>query len=139
MNGRVKDVLGPRRAVGVFVASASLLLAGCSDSDGTPGDDATGSGAAGTGGGSTSGGGDGGNASGGTSVGGGGSGAAGGAGDCVAPDRRCDQAFELPAGGESSVELRGNFAPDGWQHGVPLTKQGTSWKATLPVFWDVSI
>ena len=42
----------------------------------------------------------------------GGSGASGG-GDCVAEGTACTLRFAYPLGGEKSVELRGDFAPDG--------------------------
>src|SRR5687768_2694899 len=32
---------------------------------------------------------------------------------CAPPDRRCERALHFPVNGETTVEIRGNFAPDG--------------------------
>jgi glycosidase len=36
-------------------------------------------------------------------------------------------------GNASTVSLRGDFAPDGWTTGLPMTKNGDTWEATVPV------
>jgi hypothetical protein len=41
--------------------------------------------------------------------------------------------------GESSVEVRGNFAPDGWSEGVPLTKSDVGWTGQVSVPWNVAV
>lgn len=53
---------------------------------------------------------------------------------CVDPGEPCVTVFGYPLGGEQSVELRGDFAPDGWEVGIPLTIDGGQWHAsvTLP-------
>ncbi len=69
---------------------------------------------------------------------GGGSGAsAGGAAlpQCADALKRCTAEFTYPAATETSVELRGDFATDGWTRGVALTKSGTSWKASVELPW----
>lgn len=54
----------------------------------------------------------------------------------VCPDelKACPQPFTLPFGGEPSVELRGDFGgPETWEKGVPMTRDGATWKATANV------
>jgi len=58
---------------------------------------------------------------------------------CADADKLCARELSLPVGSESSVEVRGNFTPDGWVKGVPMTKQGSSWKATLDLPWGASV
>ncbi|HEY8378565.1 MAG TPA: glycogen-binding domain-containing protein, partial [Nannocystis sp.] len=53
--------------------------------------------------------------------------------------KRCDHEFTYPDGGEMSVEVMGDFAPDGWTKGVPMTRDGTTWRATVPVPWDTPV
>ena len=45
----------------------------------------------------------------------------------------CAHLFTYPAGNETSVELRGDFRPGAWVSGVPLTKQGSEWTATVDI------
>lgn len=59
--------------------------------------------------------------------------------ECGDDLKRCDHEFTYPAGGETSVVVRGDFAPDGWSVGVPMTKSGALWKATVPVPWNVDV
>jgi len=72
-----------------------------------------------------------------------GGGAAGGGAppppDCDDELKQCAHDFSFPNGGEASVELRGSFKPDGWTSGVPLTLEGSSWKASVLVPWDVEV
>ncbi|MBL8913401.1 MAG: hypothetical protein JNM17_22070 [Archangium sp.] len=49
--------------------------------------------------------------------------------DCQEPYRRCDVEFRFRALDEQSVQLRGNFAADGWTVGVPMRKEGNEWVA----------
>jgi hypothetical protein len=42
-------------------------------------------------------------------------------------------------GSEASVELRGNFTPDGWTIGVPMKKTSSGYTASISVPWDVDI
>ncbi|PKN50001.1 MAG: hypothetical protein CVU63_00525 [Deltaproteobacteria bacterium HGW-Deltaproteobacteria-20] len=97
---------------------------------------------AGDGGVSANGGGDASAGSGGTATGGtGGSDAGEEAGPpaCATEYKRCDHEFTYPAGSETSVELRGSFKADGWDSGVALTKNGTTWSATVPVPYDFQV
>lgn len=51
---------------------------------------------------------------------------------CVAPETTCAVTFRYPLGnGVTSVELRGDFAPDGWTNGVPMQIEGTHFQAEL--------
>jgi len=55
---------------------------------------------------------------------------------CADEYKRCEHEFTYPAGTETSVELRGSFAADGWDNGVALTKNGSSWTATVSIPYD---
>lgn len=123
-----------------------LALAACSaDSDGAKPSHSTGSGGSGAGwststttganGGGGSGYGGGTTTSSTTADGGGGAAPI----DCANPDKRCAQLFSYPASNETSVELRGNFAPDGWTNGIPLVKQGSTWSVTVDMPWDIDV
>ena len=69
-----------------------------------------------------------------------GQGASGGGGNqCDDALKRCPTAFSYPDGGEQSVELRGNFKPDGWDNGVALTLSQGSWQATVEVPWNTDV
>ena len=52
---------------------------------------------------------------------------------CAAEQRRCSVDFELADPGAVAVELRGDFAPGAWARGVPMSKVGTTWRATVPL------
>lgn len=58
---------------------------------------------------------------------------------CAPPDRRCERTLKLPYNGETSVEIRGNFAPDGWSVGVPMMKTLNGWVGSLTVPWNMAI
>jgi hypothetical protein len=47
--------------------------------------------------------------------------------------------ISYPVGAETSVELRGNFAPEGWLKGIPMTKGASSWTASLTAPWGVDL
>ncbi|TKD13267.1 hypothetical protein E8A74_01580 [Polyangium fumosum] len=47
--------------------------------------------------------------------------------------KRCDYIFTLADMGQTSVVVRGNFAADGWDVGVPMTKANGQWEATVPI------
>ncbi len=54
----------------------------------------------------------------------------------VCPDelKRCAHTFTYPAGGESTVELRGDFGgPDTWVTGKPMAKKGAVWSVDVNV------
>jgi glycosidase len=57
----------------------------------------------------------------------------GGGGGTCGEEAPCAVTFRYPLHGETSVVLRGDFAPDGWTNGVPMTIDGGSWTATLQV------
>jgi len=59
-------------------------------------------------------------------------------GACAEADRLCDFKFLYADHGESSVKVMGSF--DNWTTGVPMTKQGTLWQATVPdLAWGSAI
>jgi glycosidase len=132
----------------ILALSAALFPVACGgDSDDGPGGgptlpDAGGSGGfdPGDGGGS---GGDGAYAgsggTGGTGGTGGSAGEGGGGPQCEDPFKRCEHLFTYPAGTESSVELRGSFSASGWDVGVPLAKQGSTWSATVEIPYNFTI
>jgi glycosidase len=51
----------------------------------------------------------------------------------------CDHVFTYADKGETSVEVRGDFAADGWTAGVAMTKSGSTWTATVPVPWNTPV
>lgn len=53
--------------------------------------------------------------------------------------KRCAHEFTYAAGPETTVELRGSFAPGAWDTGVPLVKTGATWSVTVDVPWDVEV
>jgi glycosidase len=53
--------------------------------------------------------------------------------------KRCDHEFTYADHGETTVELRGTFTPDGWVNGVPMKKSGATWSATVQVPWNVDV
>jgi glycosidase len=60
-------------------------------------------------------------------------GAGGEGGACVDPGDPCEVTFWYPIGAETSVELRGDFKPDGWDVGVPLHIEAGGWQVTIPI------
>jgi len=51
---------------------------------------------------------------------------------CVPAGTTCPVTFRYPLGnGVSSVELRGDFAPDGWEKGVPMQIEGTHFQGEV--------
>jgi glycosidase len=63
-------------------------------------------------------------------------GSAGGSAMCVDSLKRCSADFAFAAGNERSVEVRGDFAEDGWARGVPMTRVGNQWRASVSVPWN---
>jgi glycosidase len=53
--------------------------------------------------------------------------------ECTDDLKRCEREFTLPDSGETSVELRGDFAPGAWEKGVAMIKSGTVWKTTAQI------
>ncbi|HVH42133.1 MAG TPA: alpha-amylase family glycosyl hydrolase [Labilithrix sp.] len=53
---------------------------------------------------------------------------------CPEDFKTCPQEFTYPDGGETSVELRGDFGgADTWQAGVAMTRSAGRWRATVSV------
>jgi hypothetical protein len=78
------------------------------------------------------------------SGGAGGSGGATGTGgepppECDDADKRCDHTFTYDDSGETSVEVRGDFAPGAWDSGVPMVSAGGTWSVTVPLPWDTEV
>jgi glycosidase len=59
--------------------------------------------------------------------------------ECDDAYKRCPVTFSLAFNGEESVELRGDFAPDGWEVGVPMELDGASWNVEIDVAWDAPV
>lgn len=59
----------------------------------------------------------------------------------MCPDeyRACPMAFTFPDHGETSVELRGDFAAGAWTAGVAMTKSGGKWNATVNVGFSKTV
>lgn len=53
--------------------------------------------------------------------------------------KRCDHVFTYPAGNEAKVEIHGDFAADGWTSGVPMTKSGGVWSASVKIGWNTPV
>jgi 1,4-alpha-glucan branching enzyme len=105
------------------------------------GSSSTGGGTAATGGGTSSTGGGTAATGGGTSSTGGGTATTGGgaAPTCADAQKLCPVDFTMAAGSEAAVEVRGDFAADGWSRGVAMTKTGTQWRATVQVPWNTPV
>lgn len=58
---------------------------------------------------------------------------------CTDDLKRCDHVFSYPIGSETSVEVRGDFAPGAWDKGVPLAKLDGTWQVTVPVPWNKDV
>lgn len=58
---------------------------------------------------------------------------------CAPVDRRCKRLLHMADNGETTVEIRGNFAPDGWSVGVPMTRTDTGWTGQVSVPWNVAV
>jgi glycosidase len=54
---------------------------------------------------------------------------------CPDSQRLCAETFTYPYGGETSVELRGNYAAGAWTQGAPMTHVGSVWTVSVPVPW----
>jgi glycosidase len=60
--------------------------------------------------------------------------------ECDDALKRCAYEFTLPqVGSEQSVEVRGSFAPDGWDNGVPMSLSAGVWSAIVDVPWDAPV
>ena len=55
--------------------------------------------------------------------------------NCPDSQKTCGETFTFPYGGETSVELRGSYAPGAWATGTPMTHVGAVWTANVQVPW----
>jgi glycosidase len=55
--------------------------------------------------------------------------------DCEDENKKCAHAFTLADAGYGMVDVVGNFAPDGWEAGVPMALGDGTWTAVLPLPW----
>ncbi len=69
----------------------------------------------------------------------GGSGGEPGPPQCDDELKRCATIFTLAKGSEQTAEVRGDWAPDGWDLGMPMTLEGDTWTAEVDVPWDVAV
>lgn len=53
--------------------------------------------------------------------------------------KRCSHVFSYKDMGNTSVEVRGDFAAGAWDAGVVMTKNGTTWSATVDVPYNVDV
>ncbi len=59
---------------------------------------------------------------------------------CPEEHRRCAYLFSYPSeGSESSVEVRGDFAANGWEVGVAMTLDQGTWSAEVDLPWDTDV
>lgn len=58
---------------------------------------------------------------------------------CDDADKRCDHEFSLPDMSYPSVDVIGDFAPDGWTTGVPMTLDGSTWRVVTDIPWDTPV
>lgn len=61
------------------------------------------------------------------------SGSSGAGGGCIEEGQGCPVSFSYQLHSEKSVELRGSFAPDGWEVGIPMQLDGVAWTTTVSV------
>ena len=63
------------------------------------------------------------------------------AGPPQCPDslKTCGETFTYPFNNETSVELRGNYAPGAWTAGTAMTHVGAVWSVTVQVPWGVPV
>ena len=59
--------------------------------------------------------------------------------DCQEPYRTCQVEFRFRAIDEQSVQVRGDFAADGWTVGVSMHREGDEWVAQVPATWGAPI
>lgn len=59
--------------------------------------------------------------------------------DCSDADKRCDHEFSLPNMGYQSVDLIGDFAPDGWSTGAAMTLDGDTWRVITQIPWNAPV
>ncbi len=52
---------------------------------------------------------------------------------CADDYKTCGEDFTFPFNGETSVELRGDFAPGAWAKGVAMSHVGSAWTANVDV------
>jgi hypothetical protein len=58
---------------------------------------------------------------------------------CEPALRLCEVQFKLAAANQTSVELRGNFRPNGWVEGQEMVHQADEWVTTLQLQWGVDV
>ncbi len=58
---------------------------------------------------------------------------------CPDANKRCEHEFTYPDMGEMSVDVMGSFAADGWTKGAAMTKDGATWRVTVPIPWDTEV
>ena len=65
--------------------------------------------------------------------------ATGGPTECDDANKRCAHEFTLADDAYEDVAVFGDFASDGWEVGVPMTNDGGTWRASVPVPWDTTV
>jgi glycosidase len=57
---------------------------------------------------------------------------------CDDVNKRCPVEMSLPDMGYTAVSVIGDFAPDAWESGVPMTLQGDTWSVSLSAPWETA-
>ncbi len=63
----------------------------------------------------------------------------GGPSECDDADKRCAVEMTLADMGYGDVSVIGDFSPEGWEAGVPMSRDGDTWRASVPVPWDTQV
>jgi hypothetical protein len=58
---------------------------------------------------------------------------------CADAEKRCTYRFKYADQGERSVEVRGNFAPEAWDVGTPMQKDGSTWTADVEIPYEQDV
>jgi glycosidase len=58
---------------------------------------------------------------------------------CADDAKLCPQTFTYPFGGETSVEVRGDYSPTAWAVGTPMVHAGSVWTASIDVPWNLPV
>ncbi|MBK8239783.1 MAG: hypothetical protein IPK74_30035 [Deltaproteobacteria bacterium] len=63
----------------------------------------------------------------------------GGPTECDDANKRCAHEFALADAGYGTVVVHGDFASDGWEVGVAMSKAGDTWRASVPLPFETEV